>query len=152
MNFMAADIPHSVEHCQPILPQKVERQTVGRRAKRYIMGNNLKKLRTSRDWTHEKAATEMGVSRSQFIKLERGERRLTSDYIHSAAIAFGVPEAEVIAERATVPLVGYVGAGAEAHYYTDAQDPVEEVPMPPGGNENTVAVEARGDSLGPFFW
>ena len=93
----------------------------------------------------------MGVSRGQFIKLERGERRLTSDYILSAAKAFGVSEAEVISEKGTVPLVGYVGAGAVAHYYTAADDPGEEVPMPENGNDRTVAVEARGDSLGSFF-
>lgn len=92
----------------------------------------------------------MGVSRSQFIKLERGERRLTADYISMAAKAFNVLEADIIADRVTVPLVGYVGAGAQAYFY-DSQGPFEEVPMPENGNENTVAVEARGNSLGSFF-
>lgn len=115
------------------------------------MGNRLKELREAAEWTHEKAAAEMGVSRSQFIKLERGERRLTSQYIASAAKAFRVSEAEIIAGPKTVPLVGYVGAGAAAHYYAESQGPLEEVPMPEGGNDKTVAVEARGDSLGSFF-
>jgi len=38
----------------------------------------------------------MGVSRGQFIKLERGERGLTERTIALAAKAFGVPRAEVI--------------------------------------------------------
>lgn len=41
------------------------------------MGNALKRLRLNRGWTHEEAAESMGLSRSQFIKLERGERGLT---------------------------------------------------------------------------
>nr|DAH75456.1 MAG TPA: helix-turn-helix domain protein [Caudoviricetes sp.] len=114
------------------------------------MGNNLRKLRTDKDWTLTEAADKMGVSRSQYIKLERGERRLTADYIEQAAKAFNVSSSDVISDRLTVPLVGFVGAGAQAHFF-DAQGPFDEVPMPENGNERTVAVEARGDSLGPFF-
>jgi transcriptional regulator with XRE-family HTH domain len=115
------------------------------------MGNRLRALREKAGWTHEQAAEAMGVSRSQFIKLERGERRLTADYIAAAARAFNVEQSEVITEKATVPLVGYVGAGALAHFYSDGHGNLDEVPMPEGGNDNTVAVEARGDSLGSFF-
>ncbi len=93
----------------------------------------------------------MGVSRGQYIKLERGERRLTDHYITLAASAFGVSPRDVISQKETVPIVGYVGAGAAAHYYSEAQGPFEEAPMPENGNDNTVAVEARGDSLGSFF-
>lgn len=114
------------------------------------MGNNLRNLRLERGWTHEQAAEMMGVSRGQFIKLERGERRLTTDYISMAAKAFNVLEIDIISDKATVPLIGYVGAGAHAYFY-DAQGPFEEVPMPENGNEKTVAVEARGNSLGSFF-
>lgn len=70
------------------------------------MGNALKSLRDARGWTHEQAAEAMGVSRSQFIKLERGERRLTVDYIRTAAKAFGVPEAAIIAGPRPIPVVG----------------------------------------------
>jgi transcriptional regulator with XRE-family HTH domain len=115
------------------------------------MGNRLKELRGSAGWTHEKAADAMGVSRGQFIKLERGERRLTSDYIALAAKAFGVAEADIIAEPKSVPLVGYVGAGSMAHIYSDGQGPFDEVPAPEGASEHTVAVEIRGESLGSFF-
>lgn len=47
----------------------------------------------------------------------------------------------------TVPLVGYVGAGAVLNLYGTGQGPFDEVDMPPGGNEQTVAVEVRGDSM-----
>lgn len=115
------------------------------------MGNNLKKLRKSRGWTHQEAADAMGVSRSQIIKLERSERKLTEQYIMAAARAFGVDEAAVFTDEASVPVVGYVGAGSEAHIYAEAQGPFDTVPGPKGSNEKTVAVEIRGDSLGAFF-
>lgn len=115
------------------------------------MGNNLRNLRLRREWSQQEAADAMNVSRGQYIKLERGERRLTSDYISAAARAFGVPEALVLSGPAMVPVVGYVGAGAEAHYYADGQGPFDEAPMPDGGTSQTVAVEVRGDSLGSIF-
>src|SRR5262249_20569 len=41
-----------------------------------------------------------------------------------------------------VPVIGYVGAGAQGHLYE----------VGPGGwSEDTVAVEIRSNSLGPFF-
>ena len=102
-------------------------------------------------WTHERAGAEMGVSRSQYVKLERGERRLTEDYIRQAAKAFGVDEAEVISDQRNSRIIGRVGAGSEAHFYADGDEDFEEVPMPPGGTPDTVGLEVRGDSIGPFF-
>jgi hypothetical protein len=51
----------------------------------------------------------------------------------------------------TVPLVGYVGAGAEAHHFAESQGPFGEVPAPHGAGGDTVAVEVRGESLGSLF-
>ncbi|MCZ7659166.1 MAG: XRE family transcriptional regulator [Xanthobacteraceae bacterium] len=51
-----------------------------------------------------------------------------------------------------VPLVGYVGAGAEAHYYDrQQQDELDRVPAPDDTAAETVAVEIRGESLGALF-
>lgn len=63
-----------------------------------VMGNNLKILRKTAKLTQEEAADAMGVSKGQFIKLERGERRLTLEYITRAAKAFKVSVADVIEE------------------------------------------------------
>lgn len=115
------------------------------------MANNLKMLRTRSGITSERAAELMGVSRSQYVKLERGERRLTADYIARAARAFDVDDSEVISDKRLSRIVGRVGAGAEAHFYTHADEGYEEVPMPPGGTEKTVGLEINGDSIGPFF-
>jgi hypothetical protein len=50
-----------------------------------------------------------------------------------------------------VRLVGYVGAGQEAHYYALADDELDRVPAPDGRTADTVAVEIRGSSLGALF-
>lgn len=50
-----------------------------------------------------------------------------------------------------VPLVGYVGAGATAHFYASADEGLGTAPAPEGATANTVAVEIRGESLGALF-
>lgn len=116
----------------------------------FYVANRLKELRDEKGWTHKQAADAMAVSRGQFIKLERGERRLTTDYLERAARAFGVSPAAII-NTSAVPLVGYVGAGTgQAHFYAGGQVR-DEVEAPEGATPETVAVEVRGDSLGSFF-
>ena len=59
----------------------------------------------------------------------------------------------LVAARAaveTVPVVGYVGAGAETEFFGE-QGRYGEVRAPDGATPNTVAVEVRGESLGPLF-
>lgn len=60
----------------------------------------------------------------------------------------GEPERENYAPS-IVKLVGYVGAGAAAHFY-DAAD-LGTVPAPEGATADTVAMEIRGESLGALF-
>lgn len=50
-----------------------------------------------------------------------------------------------------VPLVGYVGAGATAHFYAAGDGNLGKAPAPDGATASTVAVEVRGDSLGALF-
>jgi hypothetical protein len=52
---------------------------------------------------------------------------------------------------ATVPIVGYVSAGARAHLFAEGQGPLGHVSAPDDAGPRTVAVEIRGESLGPFF-
>lgn len=111
------------------------------------MGNNLRALRIARKWTHDKAASAMGLSRGQFIKLERGERKLTERTIAQAAKGFAVSPLEVIQSTSSVPVVGYAGAGGEAFFEGSPGDETIEADAP----EGTVAVRIRGTSLGPGF-
>lgn len=119
------------------------------------MGNKLKMLRDERGWTHEKAAEEMGVSRSQFIKLERGERRLTADYINQAAKAFGVRPSDILedSDESTVPLMGYIGAGSEIMPEFEQIPPegLEQIHVPFPLPADMIALEVRGDSMLPVY-
>ncbi len=56
-----------------------------------------------------------------------------------------------LATTDSVPVVGYVGAGAVAHYYASGQGGLDEVPAPQNATANTVAAEIRGESLGPLL-
>lgn len=120
-----------------------------------IMGNKLKSLREERGWTHEKAAEEMGVSRSQFIKLERGERRLTIQYINQAAKAFGIRPADIIEDMDdnTVPLMGYIGAGSEIMPDMEQVPPegLDQIHIPFPLPEDMIALEVKGDSMLPVY-
>lgn len=83
------------------------------------MGNNLKKLREVGGWTIEAMAQKLGQSYGGYLKLERGERKLSVKHLKSFAEALGVSQSEIYADEA--PIVGYVGAGSEAHYYGTAE-------------------------------
>ena len=119
------------------------------------MGNKLKTLREERGWTHEKAAEEMGVSRSQFIKLERGERRLTVDYINQAAKAFGVRPSDVLEDMddQTIPLMGFIGAGSEIMPEFEQVPPegLDQIHVPFPLPAEMIALEVRGDSMLPVY-
>lgn len=101
--------------------------------------------------TQQQVADAVGMSKGGYVKIEDGDRRLTADFIARAARTFGVKDSEII-QTAThmVPVVGYVGAGAEA-FFEYGQGPFDEVEAPDGATEDTVAVEIRGTSLGELF-
>lgn len=116
-----------------------------------VSKERLKSARKSVGLTQEQAAELMGLSLGGYRKLESGEREFDLDYINRAARAFNVPRQYFLGEELQVPLVGYVRAGATAHFYSTADNPDERVPSFDGATEATVAVEVRGESLGPFF-
>lgn len=93
-------------------------------------------------------ATALGRQPSAVTALLKGERKLKADEV---AVVARYLELEDATARPGVPLVGYVGAGAEAHFYATADDPNETVPAPDNWTPNMVAVEIRGESLGELF-
>lgn len=106
-------------------------------------------------------AKVLGVHQSQVTRLLDGERQLKAEevplvarYLKSSPPGLeGFPEdgPGFGAERHTVRVVGYVGAGEAAHFYAVAQGELDEVPAPDGATPETVAVEIRGNSLGELF-
>lgn len=107
------------------------------------------------------AAKAYGWSIPTYISHENGTRGMRYDVAEKYAKALRTtPEWILRAKgKATVeappsaklaPLVGYVSAGAAAHFFSDQGD-LDEVPAPDGSTESTVAVEIRGESLGALF-
>jgi transcriptional regulator with XRE-family HTH domain len=113
---------------------------------------NLKRARKSRGWTLQRLADEAGTSQAYLSQLETGRRIMPpGPMLERLAHALQIPAAELLREDASVPVVGYVGAGAEAHYYATGDGNLGQIDAPPGARPSTVAVEIRGDSLGPLF-
>lgn len=90
------------------------------------------------------------------------------DTVHKLAEALHVPVGELTGDstlstrragnvngddrnRRTVPVVGYVGAGAQAHYYATGDGELDRVEAPEYANENTVGAKIQGPSVGPLF-
>lgn len=111
------------------------------------------------------AADALGVKEVTYAQHENGTRGFRRDAADKYARKFHVglewlltgkgpkerrPAKLPASEQRYVALVGYVGAGAETHFFAN-DAPLDEVPAPNGTTEETVAVEIRGDSLGSFF-
>jgi len=58
--------------------------------------NNIEKLREHRGWKRPQLAKLMGTSPQQVERLEKGERKLTQEWIDKAAKAFGVAPSHII--------------------------------------------------------
>ncbi len=95
----------------------------------------------------------MSISRSQYIKLERGERRLTEDYINRAATAFQVTTNEILEDPVDVPVMGYVGAGAmiEPDFEQIPEDGLYQITLPFAVPDEMLAFVIKGDSMLPRY-
>ena len=138
-------------------------------------GQRLRAARARRFKSARTAAKALGIAISTYGAHERAEAPGGRDYGPDEAKRYGrrfgvtpewlltgrgqapgdgipgLDDGEEQQDAAKVPVVGYVGAGAEAHFYAVAQGDLDEVEEPQGATEATVAVEVRGDSLGAFF-
>jgi phage repressor protein C with HTH and peptisase S24 domain len=131
-------------------------------------GERLRIAREKRFKSARAAAKALGIPMSTYGAHERAESPGGRDYGPDEAKRYGrrfqVAPEWLLTGREPFPagepdepstpkvrVVGYVGAGAEAHFYEVAQGDLDEVEPPRGSTEDTIAVELRGDSLGPFF-
>jgi transcriptional regulator with XRE-family HTH domain len=106
--------------------------------------------------TRSGLAKALGRSPSAVTDLLNGHRRLRADEISIVAEYLGVEPPRLlggggkpITQRA--PLIGYIGAGAVAHFYAEGQGPFDEVDAPSDAGPQTVALQIRGHSLGALF-
>lgn len=101
----------------------------------------------ARGKTKSGLANALGRQPSMVTELLRGNRQLKASEVRKVREYLELPPAG----RQIVRVIGRVGAGAEAHFYSDAQGPFDEVEAPAGSTDSTVAVEVSGDSLGSLF-
>lgn len=59
--------------------------------------NNIQRLREARKWSRPTLGARMGTSGQQVERLEKGQRKLTQDWIDKAAAALGVAPTDIIA-------------------------------------------------------
>lgn len=104
--------------------------------------------------TLEEVAERLGISTAQVSRLERGTSDLSGDRLGQFAALYGTTVADLLVSRPTqVPLVGYIGAGAEIYPFNDAPlgGGLDQVEPPPHECRALVAVEVRGDSMFPAY-
>lgn len=107
--------------------------------------NKLREMRIARGWTRAKAAEAAGMSFGQYIKLERGERRLTDVHLLAVAKAFEVPIYALLEGVDTVPMLGFGGPDLDG--VVTMGDDLGRAPAPIGSSPTTAAVEIRGGVL-----
>jgi transcriptional regulator with XRE-family HTH domain len=112
------------------------------------MANPLAALRKRAGLSQGQLADRVGTSQPQIQRIEKGLRGLSREWALRIAPHLDAKPEELMFGDRTVPLVGHVGAGSEAHYYADSDGEIGRAKMPPGGSERTVSVRIKGDSLG----
>jgi repressor LexA len=115
--------------------------------------NRLREIRLRRGMTLQQIADLCNTAFQEISKLERGERRLTADWMDRLARALRVDRDELLQARRKVPVVGDVGAGQFIALDAYAQGAgSEDVDCPRGLDAGkTVAVRVRGDSMAPLI-
>jgi transcriptional regulator with XRE-family HTH domain len=128
------------------------------------IGARILEARKARGWSQQRLAAALAQAQTTISSWERGRTEPSREDAARVATALDVPLADLELGQEggaavgrshprprRAPVVGYVGAGAVAHLYAAGQGPFDEVDAPEDATENTVAVEIRGDSLGPLF-
>lgn len=80
----------------PIRSMEIQRDSGARW--RMLSVNNIERLRELRGWKRPELARLMNTSPQQIERLEKGQRKLSQDWIDRAAEAFGVPPSAIISE------------------------------------------------------
>ncbi|NKB59504.1 MAG: helix-turn-helix domain-containing protein [Alphaproteobacteria bacterium] len=113
--------------------------------------NRIKHLRTQRRISQTELGKMLNSGRSTVVKLERGEMRLTTEWMARIARALECEPADLLpsAEDKQVPIVGYVGVDAEVILVDD--NSAQTVICPRGLDpEQTIAIEVREGSMFPI--
>jgi phage repressor protein C with HTH and peptisase S24 domain len=116
----------------------------------------LRQIRIDAGFAHaSEAARKFGWSPVTFRAHESGQNGMRPDVAKVYARAFRVSPEWLLygqggPEKKSLPLVGYVGAGAEV-YPIDDGGALDEIDPPPGIGPSAVAVRVKGDSMWPRY-
>lgn len=111
------------------------------------VGVEIRRAREARGLKQKQLAEAIGCSQADIQRIESGTVR-NSKYLARVIKYLHLSEDT----KATIPVVGYVGAGAEVLAIDDHMkgDGLDEVPAPPG-MLNGIALIIRGDSMQPKY-
>lgn len=118
----------------------------------YDMGNRIKEWRNKMGITAQELADMVNSSQGQISKLERGERRLDTDWMDRISKALNCRPIDLILnEEAKIPIIGSLGLNAEITLYKEGDKRLEEtVECPPDNDPKTTgAVKIKGEFLEP---
>ena len=121
------------------------------------VGERIAAARKARRLSQAELGKLVNQAQTTISSWERGRTEPTREDVERVATALDVPLSQLeqtggtAASVQTVPVVGYVGAGAQAHFYDVGEQELDRVPAPEGSTASTVSVEVRGVSLGPLF-
>ncbi|CAN1564741.1 LexA SOS-response transcriptional repressors (RecA-mediated autopeptidases) [Caulobacteraceae bacterium] len=114
-------------------------------------GQRLKRIRNLKGLTQEQLAEQLSLTELQIGRWERDEALPQAKNLAKLAAFFEVPEVWLTyggdSGPATVPVLGYVGAGAIV--LPIEGDVLEEIELPFSAPPDTRALKVRGDSMRP---
>lgn len=115
------------------------------------IGDQIRKARLARGLTQVELAQLCGTNQPTIDRLERG-KTASSKHLPAIAQELGIQDALLGQTRKTVPVVGYIGAGAVVWPIDDHQlgNGLDEIDAPPGVTSG-IALRVRGDSMYPKF-
>jgi transcriptional regulator with XRE-family HTH domain len=113
----------------------------------------VKAIMAAGDLTQSALAKRLQTTQPTISRILRGAKPEVALHsrIEREAKRFGVIRDSTDESHPTVPIVGYVGVGGTAHFYAVGDANLDRVAAPIDANDLTVALEVRGDALGPLF-
>lgn len=132
-----------------------------------IKKNGIARLRANKDWSYQNLADAVSdandgleTSKVQMMRLEKGIRKLSPEWIERLAKAFEVTNIEVLEDTpeypntppgsASFPVIGYVQAGAWQSALEIPAEDQEHIALPVAGfplKDRCFVLEVKGNSM-----
>ena len=114
------------------------------------MKNRIKELRRSQGLTLQRLADQIGTTPQQINRLERGDRRLTTEWMERVAAGLEVHPTELIADEADIALRSGRGSGGSIDHSSGSGLRARDIPIH-GDIDLPVLGTARGGSDALMF-